>query len=59
MTDPTPDPIVLAGIAEIEERFAVLRRAEAAKPDPLPAGPTPTEALLAEIRNELKARPTN
>ena len=25
--------------------------------DPAPAGPTPTEALLAEIRDELKARP--
>jgi large conductance mechanosensitive channel len=36
-----------------------LRRAEAAQPDLLPAGPTPTEALLAEIRDELKARPTN
>ena len=36
-----------------------LRRAEAAKPDPLPTGPTPTEALLAEIRDELKARGTN
>jgi len=36
-----------------------LRRAEAAQPDPLSAGPTPTEALLAEIRDELKARPTN
>jgi large conductance mechanosensitive channel len=34
-----------------------LRRDEAAKPDPAPAAPTPTEALLAEIRDELKARP--
>ena len=34
-----------------------LRRAEAAKPDPAPAAPTATEALLAEIRDELKARP--
>ncbi|MEQ7153767.1 large-conductance mechanosensitive channel protein MscL [Brevundimonas aurifodinae] len=34
-----------------------LRRAEAAKPDPAPAAPTPAEALLAEIRDELKARP--
>ncbi|MBX9707386.1 MAG: large-conductance mechanosensitive channel protein MscL [Caulobacteraceae bacterium] len=34
-----------------------LRRAEAAKPDPAPAAPSPTEALLAEIRDELKARP--
>ncbi len=34
-----------------------LRRAEAAKPDPAPAAPTPTETLLAEIRDELKARP--
>ena len=35
----------------------VLRRQEAAKPDPAPAAPTATEALLAEIRDELKARP--
>lgn len=34
-----------------------LRREQAAEPDPAPAGPTPTEALLAEIRDELKARP--
>ena len=34
-----------------------LRRAEAAKPDPAPAAPTPTEALLTEIRDALKARP--
>jgi large conductance mechanosensitive channel len=33
-----------------------LRRAEAAKPDLAPTAPTPTEALLAEIRDELKAR---
>ena len=32
-----------------------LRRAEAAAPEPAHA-PTPTEALLAEIRDELKAR---
>ncbi len=34
-----------------------LRRAEAAKPDPAPAAPTPTEALLTEIRDSLKDRP--
>lgn len=34
-----------------------LRRAEAADPTPAaPAAPTPTETLLAEIRDELKAR---
>lgn len=33
-----------------------LRRQQAADPAP-PAAPTPTEALLAEIRDELKARP--
>ncbi|NJC41135.1 large conductance mechanosensitive channel [Brevundimonas alba] len=33
-----------------------LRRAEAAAPEAAPAAPTPTEALLAEIRDELKAR---
>ncbi len=32
-----------------------LRRQEAASPEP-PAAPTPTEALLTEIRDELKAR---
>jgi large conductance mechanosensitive channel len=34
-----------------------LRRAEAAKPDPAPAAPTATEALLTEIRDALKERP--
>jgi large conductance mechanosensitive channel len=34
----------------------VVRRAEAQKPDAAPAAPTPTEALLAEIRDELKKR---
>ena len=34
-----------------------LRRQEAAKPDPAPSAPTPTEALLTEIRDTLKARP--
>jgi large conductance mechanosensitive channel len=34
-----------------------LRRQQAAEPDPVPAAPTATEALLAEIRDELKARP--
>ena len=33
-----------------------LRREQAAAPDPAPAAPTPTEALLAEIRDELKRR---
>ena len=33
-----------------------LRRERAAEPDPVPAAPTATEALLAEIRDELKAR---
>ena len=33
-----------------------LRREQAAQPDPAPAAPTPTEALLTEIRDELKAR---
>ena len=33
-----------------------LRRQQAAAPDPVPAAPTATEALLAEIRDELKAR---
>lgn len=33
-----------------------LRRKQAAEPDPAPAAPTPTEALLTEIRDELRAR---
>ena len=33
-----------------------LRREQAAAPEAAPAAPTPTEALLAEIRDELKAR---
>jgi large conductance mechanosensitive channel len=33
-----------------------LRREQAKKPDPTPAAPTPTETLLAEIRDELRAR---
>ncbi|MCS6624718.1 large-conductance mechanosensitive channel protein MscL [Roseibacterium beibuensis] len=33
-----------------------MRRKQAAAPDPAPAAPTPTEALLAEIRDELKRR---
>ena len=34
-----------------------LRREQAAEPEAAPAAPTATEALLAEIRDELKARP--
>lgn len=34
-----------------------MRRDQAAEPDAAPAAPTPTEALLIEIRDELKARP--
>jgi large conductance mechanosensitive channel len=34
-----------------------LRREQAAAPETAPAAPTPTEALLTEIRDELKARP--
>ena len=33
-----------------------LRREQAAEPEAAPAAPTATEALLAEIRDELKAR---
>ena len=33
-----------------------LRRQKAAEPEAAPAAPTPTEALLAEIRDELRAR---
>ena len=34
-----------------------LRRQQAEEPQAEPAAPTPTEALLAEIRDELKRRP--
>jgi large conductance mechanosensitive channel len=34
-----------------------LRREQAAAPETAPVAPTATEALLAEIRDELKARP--
>ncbi len=34
-----------------------LRRSESAKSDTVPAAPTPSEVLLAEIRDELKRRP--
>ncbi len=34
-----------------------LRRRQAAEPEATPAAPTPTETLLAEIRDELRARP--
>lgn len=34
---------------------AARKRFEAQKPAPAPAGPTPTEKLLAEIRDELRA----
>lgn len=33
-----------------------MRREKAAEPDPAPEAPTPTEALLVEIRDELRAR---
>jgi large conductance mechanosensitive channel len=33
-----------------------LRRQQAAEPDAAPEAPTPTEALLTEIRDELRAR---
>ena len=33
-----------------------LRREQAAQPDPAPPAPTPTEALLTEIRDALKAK---
>ncbi len=33
-----------------------LRREKAAEPEAAPAAPTPTETLLAEIRDELRAR---
>ena len=34
----------------------LLRRQQAAEPDATPEAPTPTEALLVEIRDELRAR---
>lgn len=34
-----------------------LRRQQASEPEAAPAAPTPTETLLAEIRDELRSRP--
>ena len=34
-----------------------LRRQQAEQPEAVPAAPTPTETMLAEIRDELKKRP--
>jgi large conductance mechanosensitive channel len=49
--------IVAAVIFLMVKAINRLRRERAAEPDPAPAAPTPTEALLAEIRDELRARP--
>lgn len=49
--------IVAAVIFLMVKAINQLRREKAAEPDPAPAAPTPTEALLAEIRDELRARP--
>jgi large conductance mechanosensitive channel len=49
--------IVAAVIFLMVKAINKLRREKAAEPDPAPAAPTPTEALLAEIRDELRARP--
>lgn len=49
--------IVAAVIFLMVKAINKLRREQAAEPDPAPAAPTPTEALLTEIRDELKKRP--
>lgn len=49
--------IVAAVIFLMVKGINKLRRQKAAEPDPAPAAPTPTEALLIEIRDELRARP--
>jgi len=49
--------IVAAVIFLMVKAINKLRREKAAEPDPAPAAPTPTEALLAEIRDELRSRP--
>jgi len=49
--------IVAAVIFLMVRAINRLRREKAAEPDPAPAAPTPTEALLAEIRDELRSRP--
>ncbi|HEV2083143.1 MAG TPA: large-conductance mechanosensitive channel protein MscL [Brevundimonas sp.] len=49
--------IVAAVIFLMVKAINRLRREKASEPDAAPAAPTPTEALLAEIRDELKARP--
>lgn len=48
--------IVAAVIFLMVKAINKLRREKAAEPDPAPTAPTPTEALLAEIRDELRGR---
>ena len=49
--------IVAAVIFLMVKAINKLRREQAAEPEAAPAAPTPTEALLAEIRDQLKRRP--
>ena len=49
--------IVAAVVFLLVRTINRLRREQAAEPAAAPAAPTPTEALLAEIRDELRARP--
>jgi len=49
--------IVAAVVFLLVKAINRLRREQAAEPEAAPAAPTPTEALLAEIRDELRARP--
>jgi len=50
--------LIVAFVIFLMVKFIIrLRRQTAADPDSAPAAPTATEALLAEIRDELKARP--
>jgi large conductance mechanosensitive channel len=48
--------IVAAAVFLMVKLVNKLRREEAAEPEAAPAAPTPTEALLTEIRDALKAK---
>jgi len=48
--------IVAVAVFLLVKGINQLRRQKAAEPEAAPAAPTPTEALLTEIRDELRAR---
>lgn len=49
--------VVAAAVFVLVKIVNTLRRQQAEETEAAPAAPTPTEALLAEIRDELKKRP--